>query len=84
MVQQFYESRVSDEFVLRGNTAIVKCLIPSFVADFVQVIEWVTDGGSFSASAASNTDYGNTKCYQLSFSYPTDSKHVFHLQNFCN
>lgn len=82
VVQQFYQSRVSDEFVLRGNTAVVKCLIPSFVADFVQVVEWLTDGSSFAASSASSTDYGNTKCYQLSFSYPPDSKLICHLQNF--
>jgi hypothetical protein len=84
VVQQFYQSRVSDEFVLLGNTAVVKCLIPSFVADFVQVVEWITDGGSFAASSASNTDYGNTKCYLLSFPCPSDSKHDFRLQNFCN
>ena len=46
MVQQFYETRVIDEFVLRGNTATLKCLLPSFVAGFVDVIEWVADDGS--------------------------------------
>lgn len=30
-----------DENVLRGNTAIVKCHIPSFVADFVLVDAWI-------------------------------------------
>lgn len=49
VVQQFYESRVIDEFVLRGNAATLKCLLPSFVADFVEVIEWVSpeDGTSY-------------------------------------
>ena len=46
VVQQFYETRVIDEFVLRGNTATLKCLIPSFVADFVDVIEWQDEDGS--------------------------------------
>ena len=59
MVHQFYQTRVIDEFVLRGNTATLKCLIPSFVADFVQVVEWVTDDDSFSATPISNTNYGN-------------------------
>lgn len=77
VVQQFYQTRVIDEFVLRGNTATVKCLIPSFVADFVQVVEWVTEGGSFSASSTSDTDYGNKKCCPLSFCYPSDLKYVF-------
>ncbi|KAH0567638.1 hypothetical protein KQX54_011174 [Cotesia glomerata] len=46
VVQQFYESRVIDEFVLRGNTATLKCLVPSFVGDFVDVIEWIADDGT--------------------------------------
>ncbi|XP_018394808.1 PREDICTED: Down syndrome cell adhesion molecule-like protein Dscam2 [Cyphomyrmex costatus] len=46
VVQQFYETRVIDEFVLRGNTATLKCLVPSFVADFVDVIEWQDEDGS--------------------------------------
>ncbi|KAK0077247.1 hypothetical protein PV325_004233 [Microctonus aethiopoides] len=46
VVQQFYESRVIDEFVLRGNTAILKCLLPSFVGDFVDVVEWLADDGT--------------------------------------
>lgn len=53
VVQQFYETRVIDEFVLRGNTATLKCLVPSFVADFVDVIEWlaVEDGSTYSANS---------------------------------
>lgn len=65
VVHQFYQSRVIDEFVLRGNTATVKCLIPSFVADFVEVVEWVTDDGSFASSPTSDTNYGNKKCCHL-------------------
>lgn len=30
---------------MRGNSAIIKCLIPSFVADFVQVTAWINDEG---------------------------------------
>jgi hypothetical protein len=32
---------VIDEFVLLGNAAIMKCLLPSFVTDFIQVVSWV-------------------------------------------
>lgn len=45
VVAQAYETRVSDEFVIRGNAAILKCSIPSFVADFVTVQAWVTNDG---------------------------------------
>lgn len=32
-----------DEHVLRGNTGILKCHIPSFVADYVFVSTWIED-----------------------------------------
>ncbi|VEN44089.1 unnamed protein product [Callosobruchus maculatus] len=46
VVQQFYQSRVIDEFVLKGNTGILKCLVPSFVSDFVQIESWLADDGT--------------------------------------
>ncbi|XP_072765895.1 Down syndrome cell adhesion molecule 1 isoform X38 [Anoplolepis gracilipes] len=57
VVQQFYETRVIDEFVLCGNTATLKCLVPSFVADFVDVIEWLAEDGSmYSANSQQEKD----------------------------
>ncbi|XP_052739466.1 cell adhesion molecule Dscam2 isoform X6 [Bicyclus anynana] len=56
VVHQNYEPRVIDEDVLRGNSAIVKCLIPSFVADYVQVVEWVTDEESLSAFSLNGSE----------------------------
>lgn len=43
VVAQYYEADVNKEHVIRGNAAVVKCLIPSFVADFVDVVSWHTD-----------------------------------------
>ena len=31
--------------MLQGNHAILKCHIPSFVADFVAVASWIADDG---------------------------------------
>ena len=31
------------EYVIKGNSAILKCQIPSFVADFVTVASWVEE-----------------------------------------
>lgn len=45
VVQQFYQTRVIDEFVLRGNSALLKCNLPSFVADFVAIDAWLSDDG---------------------------------------
>lgn len=46
VVASFYETRVIDEFVLRGNAAILKCNLPSFIADFVYVEAWIADDGT--------------------------------------
>lgn len=43
VVNQYYEAEVVSEYVIRGNTAVLKCNIPSFVADFVRVEAWVGD-----------------------------------------
>lgn len=34
------------EYVIKGNTAVLKCNIPSFVADFVHVEAWLGSDGS--------------------------------------
>lgn len=31
--------------MIKGNAAVVKCKIPSFVADFVQIEAWVDEEG---------------------------------------
>lgn len=56
---QAYEARVNDEFVLRGNTAILKCIVPSFVADFVHVVGWIMDNETVLAEESPNYDSGS-------------------------
>lgn len=34
---------MNKEHVIKGNAGLLKCLIPSFVADFVEVVSWHTD-----------------------------------------
>lgn len=46
VVNQYYEAEVVSEYVIKGNTAVLKCNIPSFVADFVKVEAWVGSDGS--------------------------------------
>lgn len=48
VVNQYYEAEVVSEYVIKGNTAVLKCTIPSFVADFLRVEAWV---------ASDNTEY---------------------------
>lgn len=45
VVNQKYEAEILTEYVINGNAGILKCNIPSFVADFVQVESWIRDDG---------------------------------------
>lgn len=46
VVNQYYDPNLMPtEYVMRGNAAILKCSIPSFVADFVHVVAWVDEEG---------------------------------------
>ena len=49
---QDFETGTSDAYVIIGNAALLKCEIPSFVSDFVSVINWVDNQGDeyFSSS----------------------------------
>lgn len=43
------------EYVIRGNSAVLKCSIPSFVADFVRVDSWIDEQGNV---LSHNDNYG--------------------------
>lgn len=48
VVIQPYEAEADNEYVIRGNSAIIKCEIPSYVADFISVDMWLdSDGGEY-------------------------------------
>lgn len=54
-MNQYYEAQVYDAFVIKGNSAVFKCNIPSFVSDHVEIISWEdTQGTKF----LSSSDYG--------------------------
>ena len=46
MVTQPYETDLLKAFVINGNDALLKCEIPSFVADFVSVDSWKDNEGN--------------------------------------
>lgn len=45
MVSQTYTVNLMEENVLRGNAAILKCHIPSFVTEYVTVSSWIISEG---------------------------------------
>nr|XP_033326633.1 Down syndrome cell adhesion molecule-like protein Dscam2 isoform X3 [Megalopta genalis] len=54
VVGQYFEVQVYDQFAIRGNAAIFKCQVPSFVADHVDVVGWIdSNGGSYVADGQS-------------------------------
>lgn len=42
---QNYITGAEDEYVILGNTALIKCKVPSFVADFVSIESWISSDG---------------------------------------
>lgn len=59
MVQQFYQSEVNNEYVIRGNSAVLRCSIPSFVNDFVTVLSWQDETGNVYGSLDKNDENSN-------------------------
>lgn len=57
--------------MIRGNSAVLKCSIPSFVADFVSVVSWQDDSGNMYAGTDASSNQGNVidtthpPCFQL-------------------
>lgn len=55
VVAQSYEAEADNEYVIRGNAAVMKCEVPSFVSDFVSVEMWSdSQGGTYYPGS----DYG--------------------------
>lgn len=52
---------------MRGNAAIIKCIIPSFVADFVHVIAWADEDGTEYGSSSDHNQGTRVPSLQISF-----------------
>jgi len=67
------------EYVIRGNAAVLKCSIPSFVADFVRVESWIDDEGNV---LSFSDNYGSMlRCSLNSYRHYL-VYHPFHSQYF--
>lgn len=86
VVIQPYEAEADNEYVIRGNSVVMKCEIPSFVADFVSVTMWQdSEGNNFYPS----NDYGNkllvsVKCGWISLVPFNLPKFVYIFTQPCN
>lgn len=61
VVSQEFEVEADNEYVIRGNSAIMKCEIPSFVADFVAVTMWSDSAGN--EYPPNSNDYGTLRMH---------------------
>ena len=51
MARQIYKTDATQEYVITGNDAIVKCQYPSFVSDLLSVTGWQdSEGAVFKSS----------------------------------
>ena len=57
-VNQEFATEALNEYVIIGNSVLMKCKIPSFVADFVLVESWKDNFDNEYFSGMSN-NYGN-------------------------
>lgn len=46
VIEEPYRSEVNNEYVIRGNSVVLKCSIPPFIADFVTVVSWQDNVGN--------------------------------------
>ncbi|GIY36363.1 uncharacterized protein CDAR_420531, partial [Caerostris darwini] len=44
-MKQHFNPQVFDDFVVRGNTAVLRCHLPAFVREYVVVDSWIRNDG---------------------------------------
>ncbi len=55
VVNQPYATNVNQQYVIMGNDVILKCDVPSFVADFVDIVGWQDSSGATVGSLSGPT-----------------------------
>nr|XP_037276577.1 Down syndrome cell adhesion molecule-like protein Dscam2 [Rhipicephalus microplus] len=85
VVQQQYEIRVDDDFVIRMNTGVLRCHVPNYVKEYVVVTSWVRSDGfiiSVQAIPDENSKYVAFTSGELHVrrAGPEDSHHSFQCQ----
>lgn len=65
VVHQSFKLQVYDEFVIKENTAIMRCHIPSIVRDYVRIVAWLRDDHQILVTASHNP----REFYQFQFQF---------------
>lgn len=75
-MNQPYGADILMEYVIKGNSAVLKCSIPSFVADFVRVEAWIDEEGT---ELLPSDNYGQASAWHVFFSLPSPSFSQIHV-----
>lgn len=75
VVAQPYQPEILTEYVIRGNSAILKCSIPSYIAEFVTVEAWIREDGEVYIPEDPAVGQGTRGVSSLSFSFFDRSIH---------
>lgn len=81
VVHQRYNPNVYDQFIIRGNTAVLRCHLPSFVREYVSVDSWLRDDGvTYTYSEEKESKFmvllsGELLLHETDESYGTSSFH---------
>ena len=56
---QVYDIHNSVEYVIRGNSVLMKCEIPSFMTEFLEIVSWRDDVQNvYTPAALAGSGYG--------------------------
>ena len=54
VVNQIYMTEATNEYVIMGNSALMRCVIPSFVSDFISLQNWQDEKGNIMIADSNN------------------------------
>lgn len=63
MAAQHYDTDINKEYVIRNNAAILKCVLPSYLSDYLTVVSWKIDDEEMTYN---DQQYGSLRRRQLS------------------
>ena len=64
---QDYATHVNPEYVIIGNSAVMKCGVPSFVADFVSITGWFDEVSGSNFNLRDELNYGTNYDFQCGY-----------------
>lgn len=53
-MSQVYDTHGDQEYIIKGNAGVLKCKIPSFVADYLDIISWHDSDGTVYSQDSKN------------------------------